>query len=420
MIMKKMMIVALMAISASTAFAGDSPALKQILKAKSYDEAASLVSSSLGQLASSAEKASAYNKLVELAMQKVSKETDAMAQNEQEAILKTGKTHPVDSVGFYTALGNAFEAAFECEKYDQMPNEKGKVKPKFHDSNSQKLVNMRNHLINGGIYYQEKGDYPKAYKYLAAYVDSHDADLLKEAVAKTPDENLYNIAYYAAVYAYQSKDMKGVKKYCDIAMKDEKFAQQANNLKLAVEAEGLKTHEDSLNYVKELEEQFAGDPKNDNVFGSLVSMYSSMRMNDALNALFDKKLAIDPENFVVWAVKGQNAMQDQKLDEAVEFFKKALKTQPDNAQVLTYIGACQLDRAAEAENRAAGKTGRVPKEAMDQIKPIFEEALGYLTKAKELDPTRQKANWAYPLYRCYYQLYGADDPRTQAAEADTK
>ena len=50
MIMKKMMIVALMAATASTAFAGDSPELKSILKAKTYAEAASLVNSSLGQL----------------------------------------------------------------------------------------------------------------------------------------------------------------------------------------------------------------------------------------------------------------------------------------------------------------------------------------------------------------------------------
>ncbi len=59
--MKKMMIVALMAAAASTAFAGDSDALKSILKTKSYAEAASLVSSSLSQLASPAEKAKAYN-----------------------------------------------------------------------------------------------------------------------------------------------------------------------------------------------------------------------------------------------------------------------------------------------------------------------------------------------------------------------
>ena len=418
--MKKMMIVALMAAAASTAFAGDSPALKSILKAKTYAEAASLVNSSIGQLANAAEKATAYNKLVDLAMEKVNKETAAMDQNQQEAIMKTGKVHAVDSVGFYTALGEAFDAAIKCNEFDQMPNEKGKVKVKFQEKNVGRLLNMRPHLINGGIFFQGQGDLKKAFKYLASYVDTHDTPLLAEAAAKMPDENLYQIAYYAAVYAYQSGDVSNVGKYCDIAMKDEKFANDANNLKLAVIQAGLKTRQDSLNYVKELEGQYASDPNNETVFGTLVNMYSGLKMNDQLNAVFDKKLQVDPNNFVVWAVRGQNAMLEQKLDEAVEYFKKALVTQPENAQILTYLGACQLDRGSAAENRAAGKTGRVPKEAMDQIRPIYEEAKGYLEKAKQLDPMKEKANWGYPLYRCCYQLYGADDERTKAAEADTK
>ncbi len=417
MIMKKMMIVALMAAAASTAFAGDSPALKSILKAKTYAEASGLLQSSLGQLASNAEKAKAYNKLVDLAMATATKEKTAMDKNVALKGMQGAKLEPVDSLAYYTALGQAFDAAAECEKFDQMPNDKGKVAPKFHDSNVGRLLNYRLDLINGGIYFQEKGNMKNAYKYLADYVDTHDAPLFAKEVAKTTDENLYNIAYYAAVYAYQNKDIKGVQKYCDIAMKDEKYAKDANNLKLAVVQESLRTREDSLNYVKDLEGQFAADPNNETVFGTLVNMYSALKMNDQLNKVFDQKLQSDPDNFVVWAVRGQNAMMDQKLDEAVEYFKKALVQQPENPQILTYLGACQLDRGSAAENRAAGKTGRVPEAAMSQIRPIYEEALGYLQKAKELDPTKEKANWGYPLYRCCYQLYGADDPRTKDAEA---
>ena len=418
--MKKMMIVALMAVVASTAFAGDSEALKSILKAKTYAEAESLVKSSLGQLADATEKARAYNKLVDLAMAKVLEVQAVMNSNQVAEQMKQGKVVPYDTLGFYTALAQAFNAASECEKYDLMPNEKGKVKAKFHDANRDRLYSLRGNLINGGITYQDKGDMKTAYQYLAQYVDTHDDPLFAEAAAKTPDENLSQIAYYAALFAYQNKDMKNVPRYADIAAKEEKFATDANNLKLAAQQDGLKTREDSLAYVKTLVADYAADPKNEVVFGTLVNMYSNLKMDTEMNALFDKKLATDPDNFTVWAVRGQNAMIAQKLDDAVNCFKKALVQQPDNAQILTYLGACLLDRGAEAENRAAGKTGRVPKEAMDQIIPIFEEALVHLTKAKNLDPTREKANWAYPLYRCCYQLYGAEDARTKAAEADTQ
>jgi len=417
--MKKMMIVALMAAAASTAFAGDTDALKSILKAKTYAEAEALVKSNLGQLANAAEKARAYNKLVDLAMNKVSEVQAVMNANQVAEQMKTGKVEAYDTIGFYQALGQAFNAAEECEKYDQMPNEKGKVKAKFHDANRDRLYNLRGNLINGGITYQDKGDMKKAYEYLAKYVDTHDAPLFAEAAAKAPDENLTQIAYYAALFAYQNKDMKNVAKYADIAAKEDKFATDANNLKLAAIQEGLKTRQDSLDYVKTLEADYAADPKNEVVFGTLVNMYSGLKMNTEMNALFDKKLATDPDNFTVWAIRGQNAMIEQKLEDAVNCFKKALIQQPENPQILTYLGACLLDRGSEAENRAAGKTGRVPAEAMAQINPIYEEAMKCLEKAKSLDPTKEKANWAYPLYRCYYQLYGAEDARTKAAEADT-
>ena len=55
--MKKLMFAALMLLSTSAAFAGDSEPLKAILKAQSYAEAAELVKANIGQLTDNAEKA---------------------------------------------------------------------------------------------------------------------------------------------------------------------------------------------------------------------------------------------------------------------------------------------------------------------------------------------------------------------------
>ena len=66
--MKKIFFAALMMFATSTAFAADSDALKSILKSKNYAEAAALLKSSLTQFASDAERAKAYNHLVQLAM----------------------------------------------------------------------------------------------------------------------------------------------------------------------------------------------------------------------------------------------------------------------------------------------------------------------------------------------------------------
>ena len=57
--MKKLLMMAAMMVASATAFAGDSDALKAILKAKTYAEAEALLKSSLGQLANDQEKAKA-------------------------------------------------------------------------------------------------------------------------------------------------------------------------------------------------------------------------------------------------------------------------------------------------------------------------------------------------------------------------
>ena len=100
--MRKLLIAALMILGTSAAFAGDSDALKAILKAKTYDDAKQLLTQNLASLASAEEKAKAYNKLVELSLDKVNKEQTVQAENQM-----TGGNKAVDEDGLYTAVGNA-------------------------------------------------------------------------------------------------------------------------------------------------------------------------------------------------------------------------------------------------------------------------------------------------------------------------
>ena len=51
---------------------------------------------------------------------------------------------------------------------------------------------------------------------------------------------------------------------------------------------------------------------------------------------------------------------------------------------------------------------------------LYKQAIEAFDKAKELDPDKRMANWGYNRYQAYYGLYGADDPKTKAAEADSK
>lgn len=109
----------------------------------------------------------------------------------------------VDEKALYEAIGQAFSAAQECYKYDNMPNAKGKVKPKF-GSVADALYNQRGNLINGGVYYQGIKDDANAYKYLSEYVESADYPMFAK-FDKSKDANLNNIAYYAVSTLIRTK-----------------------------------------------------------------------------------------------------------------------------------------------------------------------------------------------------------------------
>lgn len=411
--MKKLMIAALMMLSTSAVFAGDSDALKAILKTKTYSEAASLVKSSVNSLATPAEKAKAYNYLVDLAMKKVAHEQATIQANQLVAQLKTGKEQPYDTLSYYKGIYDAISNAIECDKYDNMADEKGKIKPKFHQANQNKLYALRTELINAGQKYGESNK-QEAFNNFALYVESASSNLFKEiAAAKAPDQYLGEVARVAAVYAFQNKDMDKANKYVDVALTDTASYKQALDLKIYLASQSLKTKSDSIQFANTLQGLYDKDPKNDMVFSQLAAVYQAVGKTAESAKLIADRLAADPNNYAALALKAQNAMNSAtadpaKYDEAIENFKKAITVKPkDDALIYTYLAFCINAKAAACQKAA-------------EQKALMTESVGYLETARDLDPNRQRANWAYPLYQCYYTLYGANDSRTKEMEALVK
>ena len=375
--MKKLMIAAMMVLGATSAFAGDSDALKAVLKAKTYADAKALVEQNLGSMANDAEKAKAYNHLVELSMRQF---------NDQQSIQQTNqimkKNDPVDEAAMSEGAYNALINAIECYKYDQLPNAKGKIAPKFNN-NANRVWSARIQLVNAGQTAAQNNKEADVLKYWGAFLDTDNEPLFASVDQKQKDsekEYIGQVALFAARYAYQAKDPARCEKYCDIAMKSEKEAKDALNLKLYVMKDGLKTHEDSLAYVNKLKDIFAQDETNEVILDGLNSMYSSLKMEKE---------------------------QTDLLDNAIKYLKKALEIQPENGTVMVYLGACLNVKASNLQD----PNGR---------KVVYQESIKYLDKAKELDPEKKQYNWGYNRYQAYYGLYGPNDPKTKQAEADSQ
>lgn len=410
--MKKLTMLALAAVFSASAFAQD--VFKQISKIKDYKEAYNLIQSNLGSM-SAEEKAKCYNKLVDISYEKVIKEQGTETENQMAK--QFGKeTVPYDTVGLYDAVLKAIEDGVTCDEFDNQPNEKGKVKPKFHKSNSDRLYGIRGQLINAGIYYQNK-DEALSYKYLAIYVESADYPLFKEQ-DKSKDLNLTTMAYYAARAAYFAKDYARGEKFADIALNDTAVGKDALQVKLAIMQSQLKSHEDTLTYITKLKDIYAKDESNDMIFSTICSMYISINDKANLSELIKTKLAKDPNNFTALAMNGQSYMNEHKWDEAIAELTKASAVQPENVAIVASIGNCYLFKAQEAIASATQSGKTMSQEEKNQL---YAPALEYLEKAKSIDKDMQfKSVWGYSLYNCCYNLYGAEDPKTKEAEAYTK
>ena len=402
--MKKLIVAAMLVLGATSAFAGDSDALKAVMKAKTYAEAEALVKQNLGQFANDAEKAKAYNKLVDLGMKDF---------NDQQSIQQTNqlmkKNDPVDENVMNEGAYNALMNAIECYKYDQLPNAKGKVAPKFN-GNATRVWGARQQLVNAGQTAAQNNKADDVLKYWGAFLDTDSEPLFSAVDAKQKEaekEYIGQVALFAARYAYQAKDAARCEKYCDIAMTSEKEAKDALNLKLYVMKDGLKTKEDSLNYVNKLKDLYAKDPANEVMLDGLNSMYSSLKMEKEQTELLDAAIAKDPKNFVALANKGMMYIQKNDADNAIKCLKQALDAKPDNVVVMTYLGACYNSKAADIQAIAGRKV-------------VYQEAIKVLDKAKEIDPEKAQANWGYTRYQAYYGYYGPNAPETKKAEEESK
>lgn len=373
--------------------------LKSVLKCKDYSEAKQALNACLPLLTND-EKAKGYNKLVELSLTKVNKENGVLQENQMMKQMGQKGEKPVDTDGMYEALATALSDAAECDKYDQLPNAKGKVSPKFHKKNQTALWGLRLHLVNAGQTALEKEDNANALKFFSSYVESGVSPLFCDFdKTQMPDAYLGEVARVAGVLAYQNKDIDLANKYIDVALEDTASYKEALNVKMALMQQSMNTREDSVKCVKSFEQLYAKDKANENIFSNLATLYGSLGMKDKQNAIINDRLAACPNDFMALAIKGQTEMGENKWDEAIADFKKATAVKED-ALVLTWLGFCLNNKAAGLPNVA------------DQ-KPLVEETKTYLERARELDPDQMRANWRYLLYSTYYNLYGENDARTK-------
>ena len=399
--MKKFMLMAMMAAAATTTFAQDAlvKEAKKLFSKSDFDGAAQVLAPALTS-SETLEKDAAWNMQAEIMYGKYNALQTVEMENKVKQV-----TAPFDTLGMYRAAVAAWEAVLKCDELDQLPDAKGKVKIKYRSPAQMKYKNFGIALVQAGQFFYQQKDYENALKAWKYYLGMKESPIFAE-VKDFPKDPFYgDIAYYAAFLSYQEHHYDDAVKYAAIVAQDPEKADEANEIMLFSKKETLKTKADSLEYLNMLKGFHQQNPQEERYFNLLMDYYVRAKDSQAMNAWVEEELAANPQNKMAWALKGEAQMNNREWDAAVASYQKAIEIDPTFVQVLFNAGVCLNSKAIDLKDELADKnTGGLTPENAEKVKAILAESKVFLEKTKELDPYREKVNWAYPLYQIYYSL----------------
>lgn len=131
-------------------------------------------------------------------------EWDAYDKNAGKQMTNPDAVNPIEMA---EELLNGYNYFLEVFPLDELPNEKGEIKPKF-TKDLQKEIAKRQPLFwdNGAVLFNEKL-YPQAYDAFMIYADMPDLDLLGNQRPVTPD-TIRSIAYFnAGIAAWSANEI---------------------------------------------------------------------------------------------------------------------------------------------------------------------------------------------------------------------
>lgn len=389
--MKKLFITAMMVACSSLSFAQNPKIDKDVKAAGSYEAGLQVLNSQLATLTAE-QKAKGYNALVDIVYPDASKAFEALVTGQQADCM---------------LLVNALNCAVECDKYDNMANDKGKVAPKFSKKNADRLFNFRNPLINAA---NNTSDNTLKLAYSQCVINTHESSLFAAQLAA--GDPVIDYAYFFAAYGcYTTKDYKNAAKYAKMVLNNAELKDNAEDVFSAAVRQNLETRADTLACIEQLKSL-----KSEKQFALISSLYNALGEKEEAAKLLDETIAMNPNNKMAWAIKGENAMGDRKWDDAIAAFNKTVEIDPEFVEVWFNLGVCASSKGFDLNESLADKQGRLTPDAQAKVTAALQDAKKYYEKVRELDPERERVrNWPYQL-RMVYNALGESDKANEISK----
>lgn len=305
-----------------------------------------------------------------------------------------------------------FQKAYEL---DQLPNEKGKVKPKYTKDIKSILSANHVYLFNGGAYYFDKQEYKKAYDFFNQYVEISELPMFAGTQTAEKDSTFMTVQFYAAAAASLAKDSRLAIAALERA-KNTPYRQYNVYQYLCYEYGEARTAQDSVMLEKTFEEGMQVFPDSAFFLNNLINTYIYSNRNEKALEMLNVAIQKNPNDANLYNVMGrvyETGLKDYA--NAEKNFQIALEKDPNLTDALSNIGRIYYNQGVNKLSEANMiNDSKKYQEELGMAKDLFKKALPYYKKAHEAEP--EKMDNMIALRGIYYNLNMG--PELEAIEAE--
>ena len=305
-----------------------------------------------------------------------------------------------------------FQKAYEL---DQLPNEKGKVKPKYTKDIKSILSANHVYLFNGGAYYFDKQEYKKAYDFFNQYVEISELPMFAGTQTAEKDSTFMTVQFYAAAAASLAKDSRLAIAALERA-KNTPYRQYDVYQYLCYEYGEARTAQDSVMLEKTFEEGMQVFPDSAFFLNNLINTYIYSNRNEKALEMLNVAIQKNPNDANLYNVMGrvyETGLKDYA--NAEKNFQIALEKDPNLTDARSNIGRIYYNQGVNKLSEANMiNDSKKYQEELSMAKDLFKKALPYYKKAHEAEP--EKMDNMIALRGIYYNLNMG--PELEAIEAE--
>lgn len=327
----------------------------------------------------------------------------------EDGYIKLQLGEKVDEAVFYKPVYdmiNFYERAYE---FDHMPNDKGRVRPKYEKKIKDAISTYYTQLINAGNEGLVAGDFAKANKYFSKFGEVKNHPMFADTPVAATDSLSMEVAFFSAYAATQMENNAdaAIKELTKI--KDVPFNQNEVYQLLALQ---YINQGDTVNYETTLKEAIKVVPNEPIFLTNLANVLIIKGENDEALTFLNRLLETDPKNPLILATVGQIYTEGKKDYATGEsYYLKAIEANPESKEAIYGLAQVYFNQGADAINEANSLTDQSKyAAALEKAKGFYSKALPYLEKVHQLDPENSQFRTA--LYNVYYNL-GMEDKMAQ-------